>query len=77
EEYNKPHVKVNRCISVLERTKNVHRPTEGDWTTMERRFDKMTANTSGLLTCSKYGECIGINSKEIALELFDALARRR
>ncbi|XP_010414479.1 PREDICTED: respiratory burst oxidase homolog protein C-like [Camelina sativa] len=51
--------------------------TEGDWTTVERRFDKMTADTGGLLTRSKFGECIGINSKEFALELFEALARRR
>ncbi|KAL1211190.1 Respiratory burst oxidase-like protein C [Cardamine amara subsp. amara] len=51
--------------------------TEGGWTAVERRFDKVTADTGGLLNRLNFGECIGINAKEFALELFDALARRR
>ncbi|XP_023635686.1 putative respiratory burst oxidase homolog protein G isoform X2 [Capsella rubella] len=47
------------------------------WTALEKRFDKITATTGGLLHKSKFGECIGMNSKDFALELFDSLARRR
>ncbi|XP_010536571.1 PREDICTED: respiratory burst oxidase homolog protein C [Tarenaya hassleriana] len=47
------------------------------WAAVERRFDQITATTDGLLLRSKFGECIGMNSKDFALELFDALARRR
>ncbi|KAG7536840.1 Ferric reductase NAD binding domain [Arabidopsis suecica] len=47
------------------------------WTAVEKRFDKITASTKGLLLRSKFGECIGMNSKDFALELFNALARKR
>ncbi|CAH9104657.1 unnamed protein product [Cuscuta europaea] len=49
------------------------------WAPVEKRFDQLTASTSGLLPRAKFGECIGMNkeSKEFADELFDALARRR
>ncbi|XP_047331930.1 respiratory burst oxidase homolog protein C-like [Impatiens glandulifera] len=49
------------------------------WTAVEKRFDNLTASSNGLLPKSLFGECIGMNkeSKEFALELFDALARRR
>uniref|UniRef100_A0A1J3D9X9 Putative respiratory burst oxidase-like protein G n=1 Tax=Noccaea caerulescens TaxID=107243 RepID=A0A1J3D9X9_NOCCA len=47
------------------------------WTAVEKRFDKITKDTDGLLLRSNFGECIGMNSKEFALVLFDALARRR
>ncbi|KAG7546255.1 Riboflavin synthase-like beta-barrel [Arabidopsis suecica] len=52
--------------------------TDGNaaWTVVEKRYLKITANTDGLLLRSKFGECIGMNSKEFALELFDALARK-
>lgn len=49
------------------------------WAAVEKRFDDLTSTTTGLLPRSLFGECIGMNkeSKEFALELFDALARRR
>ncbi|KAJ4907462.1 Respiratory burst oxidase-like protein C [Raphanus sativus] len=47
------------------------------WSAVEKRFNQITATTGGLLLRTKFGECIGMNSKEFALELFDALARRR
>ncbi|KAI3977161.1 hypothetical protein MKX01_035891 [Papaver californicum] len=49
------------------------------WAAVEKRFDNLTATTNGLLHRSQFTECIGMNkeSKEFALELFDALARRR
>ncbi|CAH2070415.1 unnamed protein product [Thlaspi arvense] len=47
------------------------------WSAVEKRFNQITATTGGLLIRTKFGECIGMNSKEFALELFDALARRR
>ncbi|CAH9137004.1 unnamed protein product [Cuscuta epithymum] len=49
------------------------------WAAVEKRFDQLTASTSGLLPRAKFGECIGMNkeSKEFADELFAALARRR
>ncbi|KAF5746351.1 respiratory burst oxidase D [Tripterygium wilfordii] len=50
----------------------------GGWPAVEKRFDDLTASTSGLLSSSLFGECIGMNkdSKEFSLELFGALARR-
>ncbi|EOA17991.1 hypothetical protein CARUB_v10006425mg [Capsella rubella] len=53
--------------------------TDGDagWSAVEKRFLKITATTGGLLLRSKFGECIGMNSKDFALVLFDALARRK
>ncbi|KAI7730183.1 hypothetical protein M8C21_022736 [Ambrosia artemisiifolia] len=49
------------------------------WAALEKRFDELSASTTGLLPRSLFGECIGMNkdSKEFAGELFDALARRR
>ncbi|XP_015069955.1 respiratory burst oxidase homolog protein C [Solanum pennellii] len=49
------------------------------WAAVEKRFDEITASTTGLLPRAKFGECIGMNkeSKEFAGELYDALARRR
>ncbi|KAL6584620.1 hypothetical protein OROMI_003909 [Orobanche minor] len=49
------------------------------WAGVEKRFDDLTDTTNGMLPRSLFGECIGMNkeSKEFAVELFDALARRR
>ncbi|KAF9607549.1 hypothetical protein IFM89_036911 [Coptis chinensis] len=49
------------------------------WLAIEKRFHDSTASTGGLLPRALFGECIGMNkeSKEFAVELFDALARRR
>ncbi|KAL1200139.1 Respiratory burst oxidase-like protein C [Cardamine amara subsp. amara] len=47
------------------------------WSAVEKRFNEITATTGGLLLRTKFGECIGMTSKDFALELFDALARRR
>jgi respiratory burst oxidase len=47
------------------------------WSAVEKRFNQITATTGGLLLRTKFGECIGMTSKDFALELFDALARRR
>ncbi|KAK4740745.1 hypothetical protein SAY87_024333 [Trapa incisa] len=49
------------------------------WPAVEKQFDQLTASTNGLLNCSMFGECIGMNkdSKEFANELFRALAQRR
>ncbi|KAI3820625.1 hypothetical protein L1987_08173 [Smallanthus sonchifolius] len=49
------------------------------WAALEKRFDELTVNTTGLLPRALFGECIGMNkdSKEFAGELFDALSRRR
>ncbi|KAA3488896.1 respiratory burst oxidase-like protein D-like [Gossypium australe] len=47
------------------------------WSSVEKRFDDLTASTNGLLHRSQFAECIGMNqSKEFAGELFQALARR-
>ncbi|KAK4764169.1 hypothetical protein SAY87_013607 [Trapa incisa] len=48
------------------------------WPAVEERFDQLTVSTDGLLHCSLFGECIGMNkeSKEFANELFRALARK-
>ncbi|CAH8384703.1 unnamed protein product [Eruca vesicaria subsp. sativa] len=53
------------------------RMTDAGWIAVERRFDKMTAKTGGLLDPVNFGECLGINSKEFSLELFYTLARQR
>ncbi|KAB5564753.1 hypothetical protein DKX38_004807 [Salix brachista] len=52
--------------------------TGDGWLAVEKRFQELTAPTNGLLPCSLFGECIGMNkdSKEFAGELFRALARR-
>ncbi|KAI3430082.1 uncharacterized protein J3R85_008375 [Psidium guajava] len=49
------------------------------WPSVEKRFDQLTASSAGLLHCSQFCECIGMNkeSKEFANELFRALAQRR
>ncbi|CAH8359025.1 unnamed protein product [Eruca vesicaria subsp. sativa] len=47
------------------------------WTAVERRFVEITGTSGGLLPRSKFGQCIGMDSVDFALELFDALARRR
>ncbi|XP_022772750.1 respiratory burst oxidase homolog protein D-like isoform X2 [Durio zibethinus] len=47
------------------------------WSSVEKRFNDLTASTNGLLHRSQFAECIGMNqSKEFAGELFQALARR-
>ncbi|KAJ9559688.1 hypothetical protein OSB04_004848 [Centaurea solstitialis] len=47
------------------------------WAALEKRFGELTEQTNGLLPRALFGECIGMNSKEFAGELFDALSRRR
>ncbi|KAI9176921.1 hypothetical protein LWI28_008722 [Acer negundo] len=48
------------------------------WAAVVKRFDDITASTYGALPRARFGECIGMNkeSKEFAVELFDALTRR-
>ncbi|XWS25753.1 hypothetical protein CRYUN_Cryun27aG0094800 [Craigia yunnanensis] len=47
------------------------------WSSVEKRFNDLTASTNGHLHRSQFAECIGMNqSKEFAGELFQALARR-
>ncbi|KAE8723682.1 Respiratory burst oxidase-like protein C [Hibiscus syriacus] len=47
------------------------------WSAVENRFNNLTASTNGILHQSQFAECIGMNqSKEFAIELFQALARR-
>uniref|UniRef100_A0A1J3CL19 Respiratory burst oxidase-like protein A n=1 Tax=Noccaea caerulescens TaxID=107243 RepID=A0A1J3CL19_NOCCA len=46
------------------------------WPAVEKRFHEITRTSNGLLHRSRFGECIGMNSKEFALALFDALGRR-
>ncbi|OWM76300.1 hypothetical protein CDL15_Pgr009946 [Punica granatum] len=49
------------------------------WPAVEKRFNQLAAPSNGLLHCSMFGECIGMNkeSKEFANGLFRALAQRR
>ncbi|XVF08559.1 hypothetical protein REPUB_Repub07fG0013600 [Reevesia pubescens] len=47
------------------------------WAAVEKRFDEITASNNGVLPRSRFGECIGMESKEFAGQLFDALARKR
>ncbi|XWS60169.1 hypothetical protein CRYUN_Cryun07bG0012200 [Craigia yunnanensis] len=47
------------------------------WAAVEKRFDEITASNNGALPRSRFGECIGMESKEFAGQLFDALARKR
>ncbi|PRQ16810.1 putative NAD(P)H oxidase (H(2)O(2)-forming) [Rosa chinensis] len=49
-----------------------------EWPAVEKRFDKLTGSTNGMLTRAAFGECIGMNKdcKEFAGKLFDALARK-
>ncbi|KAE8728428.1 Respiratory burst oxidase-like protein C [Hibiscus syriacus] len=47
------------------------------WSSVEKRFDDLTASTDSLLHRSRFADCIGMKqSKEFAGELFQALARR-
>ncbi|CAH8312511.1 unnamed protein product [Eruca vesicaria subsp. sativa] len=46
------------------------------WPGVEKRFHEITEKSNGLLHRSRFGECIGINSRDFALALFDALRRR-
>lgn len=45
------------------------------WKTVERRFDQIAVD--GRLSRQNFGSCIGMDTKEFALQLFDALARRK
>lgn len=45
------------------------------WAQVEKRFEELAVD--GLLLKSRFGKCIGMNEKEFAGELFDALARKR
>ncbi|GLJ40328.1 hypothetical protein SUGI_0829120 [Cryptomeria japonica] len=45
------------------------------WKTVERRFDQIAVE--GRLSRQNFGSCIGMETKEFALELFDALKRRK
>ncbi|XP_050379231.1 respiratory burst oxidase homolog protein C [Argentina anserina] len=49
-----------------------------EWPAVEKRFDKLTGSTNGMLPRAAFGECIGMNKdcKEFAGKLFDALARK-
>ncbi|KAI3874407.1 hypothetical protein MKW92_047462 [Papaver armeniacum] len=49
------------------------------WGDVEKKFDSLTSSGNGLLLRSQFADCIGMNrqSDDFALELFDALARRR
>ncbi|KAI3959391.1 hypothetical protein MKW98_018981 [Papaver atlanticum] len=49
------------------------------WVDVEKKFDRLTSSGDGLLLRSQFADCIGMNrqSTDFALELFDALARRK
>ncbi|KAG8496541.1 hypothetical protein CXB51_007622 [Gossypium anomalum] len=47
------------------------------WVAVEKLFDEISASNNGVLPRSRFGECIGMESKEFAGQLFDALARKR
>ncbi|MCL7034967.1 hypothetical protein MKW94_003520 [Papaver nudicaule] len=49
------------------------------WGDAEKKFDQLTSSGDGILLRSQFADCIGMNklSNEFALELFDALARRK
>ncbi|XP_061376098.1 respiratory burst oxidase homolog protein C-like isoform X2 [Gastrolobium bilobum] len=49
------------------------------WVEVEKQFEVLTASTDGYLHRSLFGKCIGMNkeSEAFAVELFDALARKR
>eukprot|EP00252_Welwitschia_mirabilis_P025190 TRINITY_DN7776_c0_g1_i2.p1 TRINITY_DN7776_c0_g1~~TRINITY_DN7776_c0_g1_i2.p1 ORF type:complete len:585 (-),score=75.70 TRINITY_DN7776_c0_g1_i2:1329-3083(-) len=50
--------------------------SDSDWRSVEKRFDQLSVN--GQLSRENFGACIGMkDSKEFALEIFDALARRK
>ncbi|KAJ7567977.1 hypothetical protein O6H91_01G014200 [Diphasiastrum complanatum] len=67
--------------NALEGLRFISKTTNADqkalWAAVEARFDKM-ASADGKLSRADFGLCIGMNdSKEFAVELFDALARRK
>ncbi|ESW09824.1 hypothetical protein PHAVU_009G159200 [Phaseolus vulgaris] len=49
------------------------------WAEVEKKFDALTASTNGYLHRSLFAKCIGMNkeSEAFAVELFDALSRKR
>ncbi|KAE8657177.1 Respiratory burst oxidase-like protein C [Hibiscus syriacus] len=47
------------------------------WEAVEKRFDDIKSSNNGTLPRSRFGECIGMKSKEFAGQLFDAVARKR
>ncbi|GLT30258.1 hypothetical protein SLA2020_050690, partial [Shorea laevis] len=50
--------------------------TDDQWRKVESRFESLAKD--GLLAREEFGECIGmVDSKEFAVGIFDALARRR
>lgn len=51
------------------------RDAEELWRQVEARFHRLARD--GLLAREDFGECIGMDSKEFAVGMFDALARRR
>uniref|UniRef100_A0A0K8WMM8 Respiratory burst oxidase C-like protein n=1 Tax=Acacia koa TaxID=468172 RepID=A0A0K8WMM8_ACAKO len=85
--FSKPATPVRR----YDRTKSAAAPalnglkfiskTDGcaGWDEVEKQFDKLTGTTDGYLPRALFGKCIGMNkgSEAFALELFDALARKR
>ncbi|KAJ7565053.1 hypothetical protein O6H91_02G045800 [Diphasiastrum complanatum] len=82
----RPQRKLSRCRSVAENalqglrfidkaTKNMDQKTL--WKAVEERFYELVS-PDGMLPRADFGRCIGMkDSKEFAMELFDALARRR
>ncbi|KAG5228053.1 respiratory burst oxidase protein [Salix suchowensis] len=66
------------AVHALKGLKFIAAKTGNAWPAVEKRFQELTVSTNGLLPCSLFGECIGMNkdSKEFANELFRALARR-
>ncbi|KAG7568423.1 EF-hand domain pair [Arabidopsis thaliana x Arabidopsis arenosa] len=67
------HMSKSTAAASLKGLKMFIGPTEGDWTAVERRFDKMRDNTSGLLTCSKFGECIVLIGFELENHDFESI----
>ncbi|XP_010523349.1 PREDICTED: respiratory burst oxidase homolog protein A isoform X2 [Tarenaya hassleriana] len=78
----RPPARIGRSMSAAEQAlKGLKFISKTDgvtgWPDVEKRFDQITTTSNGLLHRSKFGECIGMNSREFALALFDALVRRR
>ncbi|GLJ04858.1 hypothetical protein SUGI_0004930 [Cryptomeria japonica] len=75
-----PQPRLDRTVSgakhALKGLKFVSKTTENaDREALLKRFDELSVN--GLLSRADFGVCIGMESKEFAGELFDALSRRR
>ncbi|XP_071733407.1 respiratory burst oxidase homolog protein C-like isoform X2 [Rutidosis leptorrhynchoides] len=80
-----------RPVGRLNRTKNIatqalkgfkfisQKEGGGNWIAVDKRFDKLTETTNGLLPRELFGKCIGMNkeSEEFAGDLFDSLTRKR